>query len=282
MMAEQTKIDALITLLVWDAYEAISHLIDSLSRGVSGKARWKLLILDQASKSETADMLMRFADRQKNNVILDRVPENIGYPSGHNRLHRLGRSRFDSRYLVTINSDIVFHDVDWLDILVDFMDANTKVGLAGPAGIIYQREPEDRLGWCRMATPGELFAGHFDAVSGSVCIVRQSMIESIGLFDEIFTPGYYEDTDFSFRARSAGWELAICSLRYDHQGLGEKKSTSYIKRAELSAKYGNFQKRNRNIFVERWLSGAVDVFDAAEIAERFPLVYLPSARAVPC
>lgn len=274
----RTPIDALITLLVWDAHEAVSRLLESLQSGISELKSWRLFILDQGSGDSTADLLGRFAAAHEDRVTLVRLERNIGYPAGHNLLHRRAIERFDPRFLVTLNSDLVFHDNRWLDSLVSFMDARPKVGIAGPTGVIYQREPAERLGWCRLADADELRDGRFDSISGSLCIIRQSMIDEIGLFDEVFTPGYYEDTDLAIRAKSSGWQLGICPIPHGHHDLGPEKSTSHIKREQLAAEFGNFQKRNRDVFVERWLSGRLPDSPPAEPQAIKPVDTLP-ARA---
>lgn len=269
------RVDALVTLLVWDAHEAVARLLDSLARGIARKASWRLYILDQGSGTPTCELLRRFADKFDGHVLLDRVSRNIGYPAGHNRLHRLAMKAVEPRYLVTLNSDLVLHEPQWLDGLIDFMDAHPFVGIAGPTGVVYQREPQDRIGWCRVATADETAREQYDSISGSLCILRQSMIDEIGLFDESFTPGYYEDTDLAFRARACGWRLAAQPVSHGHHDLGPEKSTSFIKRDELAALYGNFQKRNRNLFVSRWVVPGNLHLDAERCRALFSKVYFP-------
>lgn len=247
------SVDAVLTLLVWDAFEATSRLLASLSGGVASRADWRLFILDQGSNAPTRSLLRDFAKSHADRVHLECIAENIGYPAGHNHLHRLAAKTVESQYLVTLNSDLMFCEDDWLDHMIEFMNDHPLAGIAGPTGVVYQRTPPERLGWCRVATDAEASEGTYDSISGSLCIMRQSMIDEIGLFDEAFTPGYYEDTDLAFRAVAAGWQIAICTVDHRHHDLGEEKSTSRIKRDELAAKYGNFQKRNRDLFVARWL-----------------------------
>lgn len=277
-----TTLDAAITLLVWDAADALARLLQSLERGIARRATWRMYILDQGSDARTRAMLEAFANGRPRDIEIDRVATNIGYPAGHNRLHRLAARRARSRYLVTINSDLEFTQSDWLDQLVTFCDARPDAGIAGPGAVRYQREPIDRLGWCRVATSDEAARGQYDAISGAVCIIRQSMIDDIGLFDEAFTPGYYEDTDLSFRARACGWRLAICPLGHIHRPLGDAASTSQQKHDELTAQYGNFQKRNRNLFVERWLGSDPPRLVPSQLRAMFPHVHFPEAAATPC
>lgn len=268
-------IDALVTLLVWDAHAAVLRMLDSIERQADNRARWRLFILDQGSAPPTADLLDQFVRRRPELVHLERISENIGYPAGHNLLHRIASRSQDPRYVVTLNSDLVLNDPNWLDILVEFMDANPMVGIAGPTGVIYQRTPPERLGWCRVALSQEMRSGKFDSISGSICILREQMLRDIGYFDESFTPGYFEDTDLAFRAKACGWQLAAIDVPHAHQDLGPEQSTSHIKREQLAAKYGNFQKRNRNLFVERWLTPGPPPLNSSACRSHFPGVYFP-------
>ncbi|MCS7092813.1 MAG: polysaccharide biosynthesis C-terminal domain-containing protein [Patescibacteria group bacterium] len=55
-----------------------------------------------------------------------------------------------------------------------------------------------------------------DFVSGSFMIIKRSVIEKIGGFDEKYFL-YYEDVDFCYRAKKAGFKIGIDSyLTYDH------------------------------------------------------------------
>jgi GT2 family glycosyltransferase len=46
-----------------------------------------------------------------------------------------------------------------------------------------------------------------DYVWGTAMLIRAQVLEQIGLFDEAYV-AYFEDMDFCFRARAAGWEVA--------------------------------------------------------------------------
>lgn len=276
------EVDAILTVLVWDAADAVARLFASLERGVARRANWQLYVLDQGSERPTRELVENFSRRQSSNIFVDRLEQNIGYPAGHNRLCRLASARARFRYLITINSDVEFTQPNWLDALVTFCDERPAVGICGPSAVRYQREPPDRLGWCREATAEERDRGEYDSISGSVCAIRHSMIEQIGLFDESFSPGYYEDTDLAFRAKASGWQLAICPVPHLHGALGEGASTSQQKREILAAHYGNFQKRNRNLFVQRWLSSTPDLSAAGALHRHFPGVYFPETRTASC
>src|SRR5258706_5763783 len=45
------------------------------------------------------------------------------------------------------------------------------------------------------------------AVEGSCMFIKRSLIDEIGIFDEIFTMGYRAEVDYAFRARKAGYKI---------------------------------------------------------------------------
>jgi GT2 family glycosyltransferase len=50
-------------------------------------------------------------------------------------------------------------------------------------------------------------AGPVDYVSGASMAFRRDVLDRVGLLDERFHPGYYEDADLCLRARDAGYEV---------------------------------------------------------------------------
>ncbi len=46
-----------------------------------------------------------------------------------------------------------------------------------------------------------------DFVTGASIAIRRSLLDQIGMLDAGFHPIYFEDVDFCYRARSAGWRV---------------------------------------------------------------------------
>jgi GT2 family glycosyltransferase len=58
-----------------------------------------------------------------------------------------------------------------------------------------------------------------DWVPATCLLVRRTAIETVGVFDEAFTPGYGEDIDWCRRASRAGWRVGVCAgARVTHLG----------------------------------------------------------------
>ena len=55
------------------------------------------------------------------------------------------------------------------------------------------------------------------AVEGSCMYIKREVIDSIGLFDEVYGMGYRAEVDYCFRAREAGYKIVSCpTAEYTH------------------------------------------------------------------
>lgn len=81
-------------------------------------------------------------------------------------------------------------------------------------------------------------------LGGFGMLIRGSVLDEVGLLDEAFSPGYFEDDDLSMRIHVAGYRLLVChnSFIY-HAG-----SQSFIKRSDLEEVF----ERNHKYMISKW------------------------------
>jgi hypothetical protein len=175
----------------------------------------------------------------------------------------------DSRYVLLINPDCECLP-GLLDQLVEFMDDNSNVGIAGPMllNVDGSVQPSCR----RFSTPGVLLhrALHLDVlggwfaslhrylmndfdhrsirdvdwVTGALLIVRRASIAAVGLMDDRYFL-YSEDQDWCCRMWHAGWR--VCYLpqaraRHLHMREGMKKPWRRAGRYQLVSAFRMFHK----------------------------------------
>jgi len=46
-------------------------------------------------------------------------------------------------------------------------------------------------------------------ISGCAMLIKREVIEKVGYFDEVYSPAYGEDIDYSMRVRQAGYKLVV-------------------------------------------------------------------------
>lgn len=47
-------------------------------------------------------------------------------------------------------------------------------------------------------------------------LIKKSVIDNVGVLDELFTPGNFEDDDLSFRMIESGYKLLLCKDTFIH------------------------------------------------------------------
>ena len=185
-------------------------------------------LLENGTGGDSADRLRQAIDEHGWGSWVDftEVHPNRGFTGGNNLLIRPVRHSADPPdYVLLLNSDTIVKE-HALDALVEFMDANPRVGIAGSQmlwpdwglraspfrflGIASEFDLAIRLGvvtkllsrWIAVP-PAPKEDAKADWVSGASLILRRTMLEEIGLLDEgLYT--YFDDVDISWRASRGG------------------------------------------------------------------------------
>jgi N-acetylglucosaminyl-diphospho-decaprenol L-rhamnosyltransferase len=225
-----------------------------------------LFVVDNDSRDGSYESLRAVAKRDgwAERATLIAAPRNGGYGYGINLAVRKALALPDPPdYIYALNSD-AFCTPDALPRLVAFMDAHADAGIAGSriqypdgtlqaaafrfpsiaseiehlAGLgILSRTLKQRV--VPMPLPSE--SQPVDWVPGTSMLVRRSVFEQVGLFDEGFFL-YFEETDFCRRAGRAGWKTYfVASAEINHL---ESVSTGMLDETRRMPQYW-FDSRHR-------------------------------------
>ncbi|MGD0137551.1 MAG: glycosyltransferase family 2 protein [Tepidisphaeraceae bacterium] len=172
-------------------------------------------------------------------------PSPMGFSANHNQV----LAAAEGRYVCILNDDTVVRD-GAMDELVRFMDADPRVGLAGPRllnadgsiqnstfhdktllgeliNIALLPGPANRLKM--RGIDGAQFQdrpARVDWLLGACIVARRETVWQIGLLDDALSPvANCEEVDWCRRARQGGWEVAfVPSARVLHYGGQSMKS----------------------------------------------------------
>lgn len=87
-----------------------------------------------------------------------------------------------------------------------------------------------------------------DFVTGAAMALRATALEQVGLFNEVFSPGYYEDVELCARLRAHGWRIVYCPQAV----LEHAESASFSDWLERLA----LSQRNRLLFALTFMGDA--------------------------
>ena len=213
----------------------------------------EVVVIDNGSRSPSA----RIISRQFPDVPLLRQQKNLGFGGGSNVGIQWGLARGADQILL-LNNDTVVHP-HFLTSLVAFMHREPTVGIVTPK--IYVYDDPHRI-WAmggridrntsrsRHIHEGEVDEGQFrdpmpcGYATGCAMLIRGAVFEQIGLLDADYFYSY-EDSDFSIRARDAGFGVyCVPEARIWHKGAASVQGLR-------SPSYRYYATRNRMIFVQK-------------------------------
>lgn len=203
---------------------------------------YEVIVCDNASSDETPKRLREVENAR---VVLN--TGNLGFGIACNQGAALARSP----YVVFLNSDAVVHH-DWLGPLLEHLDGSAHVGAVGPlllntdgsiqaAGstLLGDGWPIEHRGErADFAVPRIV-----DYVAGACLATRSASFHQIGGFDSQFGLAYYEDVDFCYRLRAAGYRIVFEPRSTITHALGISSDQEFKNR--LAA-------RNQPLFLARW------------------------------
>lgn len=223
------SVDVSIVVVSYRVRDFTLACLDSVRR-FTGARTVETILIDNASRDGTVQAVReRFPD-----VRVIENEANLGFTVANNQ----GIQVSSGRYILLLNSDAEVREGS-LDAMVDFMDANPRVGILGPR-LVYADDSHQLsvnpfpTAWgtvtqflmlSRLFPESRWLAPHrhaleprdhpsvadVDWVSGACLLARRSTLEEIGLLDETFFI-YYEETDLCRRARDAGWRVVYAPV----------------------------------------------------------------------
>lgn len=223
---------------------------------------FKVVVVDNGSRENEAEKIKeRYPE-----AVTSREEQNQGYVGGHNKGSTIALRDPECAYILHLCNDTVVTR-DFLDILVLYMEEQPEAAAVGPKVLYYNSDKIWFNGaviywWLGMSRHLERLVSDADSkiriptrvdyVTGACMLQRRKVVEEIGMFDPVYF-SYYEDVDWCFRAKKAGYESAVVpGARISHKVSSAQGVRGTQKISEIQAGYYG---RNALIFGRRHFPG---------------------------
>ena len=186
--------------------------------------------------------------------IIDRIhyirnEENLGFPKAVNQ----GIEASKRDIVAILNNDCILTP-QWLEILQSHLSngfdmvGSVTNSISGPQQVLIDQYED-------LATLYQAAEAHSKKNEGQsypfhrlvfFCVaIKREVIDKIGLLDEIYTPGNFEDDDLCMRAIEAGFKLGIAKDCYVHH-------FSSVTHKAMNIDYRALLSKNQKIFNDKW------------------------------
>lgn len=229
----------------WEfTYNCINQIIDNTS-----DVSYEVILADDVSSDETKD-----AEQYVANLRVSRNTENLGFVRNCNEAAKICRGQ----YILFLNNDTSVQS-GWLMPLVELLEQDASIGMVGSklvygngklqeaGGIFWKDASAWNYGHCdKIGKPEYNYVKEVDYISGASIMIRKSLWEQIGGFDERYVPAYCEDSDLAFEVRKAGYKVVYQpkSVVVHFEGISNGK--------DLKKGVKKYQVVNAQKFYDKW------------------------------
>ncbi|WP_161594655.1 glycosyltransferase [Marimonas lutisalis] len=212
-------------------------------------ASFEVIVVDDASTDETA---------QLEDIVSGITVIHNADAQRFIRACNAGAEKAKGDYIVLLNNDVEV-TAGWLDELIAAFSRFDKVGLVGAkllypngqlqdaGGIIWgSGNPWNYGNGQNAMEPRFSYARQADYLSGAAMMVPANVWKEVGGLSSYLEPMYFEDTDFAFKVRDAGYTtwFVPSSVVYHYEGMTAGTDTA--------SGYKKYQELNRPKFKRHW------------------------------
>ncbi|MFC1725339.1 glycosyltransferase family 2 protein [candidate division KSB1 bacterium] len=252
-----------IIIVNWNGSEVILNCLRSIYDNLED-LDFEVIIVDNNSTDGSPELV----EKQFPKVSLVRLENNYGFAKANNA----GIEKCDGKYICLLNSDTEIINDSFKEI-IDYMDNNDNIGILGPKLLYKDGSFQSSAGRFpgiktelsgyfflnRIPLLNKLFKDRFihdefknirdvDWICGACLFIRRSVIEKIGVFDELFFM-YMEDVDYCLRVIRNNWKIVYFPLsKVVHLGGHSVNKADYKILLNNTSSFFKYYKKHFNNF----------------------------------
>lgn len=229
-----------IIIPTFNGKDLLKDCIYSIKRHT--KEPFEIIVVDNGSSDGTVDIC-----RQEGITFIS-LASNVGFPAACNK----GLKIATGDTILLLNNDVIVTR-NWLQNMLNCLNSETNIGIVGPLTNYASGKQQIDMPYTsleemssQLNEPDAKKWLQVERIVGMCFLFKRELLDRIGLLDERYSPGHFEDDDYCYRARNAGYTLRIAGdVFVFHHG-----SASFAKQDMSQVKH--LIDKNRQKFMDKW------------------------------
>ena len=222
---------------------------------------YELIFVDNGSTKDDTKTYLETLKKEHSNIKTIFNEENLGFACANNQ----GIEISEGEYVLLLNNDVILTD-GWLSRMINVAESDEKIGVVAPCTnhasgrqvVSFAGTEEDDEGIQKFAKDLLLKnAGVWNSVSriiGFCMLIKREVLFKVGVLDEMFGPGGYEDYDYCMRVKHEGYDIVIAFDTFIFHIGGKGYSSNDMDYMDLRSK-------NIELLIDKWTRNILEVME---------------------
>ncbi|MBR3628280.1 MAG: glycosyltransferase family 2 protein [Elusimicrobia bacterium] len=249
-----------IVMLTYNQLDDTKLCVESLFKHTTD-VNYELIFVDNGSTKDDTISYLDGLKKEHKNIKTIYNKENLGFACANNQ----GIEISEGDYVLLLNNDVILTD-GWLSRMINIAESDSKIGVVAPCTnhasgrqvVTFAGTEEDDEEIQKFSKNILLKnAGNWISVGriiGFCMLIKREVLFKVGVLDEMFGPGGYEDYDYCMRIKHEKYDIVIALDTFIFHIGGKGYSSNNMD-------YNNLRIRNIELLIDKWTRNMLEVME---------------------